>query len=325
MPLAASPDIAFADTPPEVVEAIAWMVNLKSGAVTERERRDFELWYRADSTHRQAWDRLSASVAGVDLVRGAQSNGGGLGRGLVRRDMTRRGAVKALALGGAAAAGLGLADRVLPVRDVLADHTTWTGERRVLSLAGGGSLMLGPRSAANLRGDALSDRIELLAGDLFVTLDAARPRPVQVTVGDWGLEPTGGRLSLHRHGSSLAMVGLDAPVLASVGGRRFTVEAAQTLSFEDGALSQTRIDSEAEAAWTRGLLILRDGHLAGVVRALQPYCVGLIRISPAAAAVRVAGVFDLSDPRGTLVALAEGFPISVRAVTPFWLSVDAVA
>lgn len=120
------------------------------------------------------------------------------------------------------------------------------------------------------------------------------------------------------------MVGLDAPVRATVGGRRFTVEAAQTLSVEERALHQGRVDVEAEAAWTKGLLILRDGHPAGVVRALQPYFVGLIRISPAAA-VRGAGVFELSDPRGTLVTLADSFPITVRAVTPFWLSVDAVA
>lgn len=222
--------------------------------------------------------------------------------------MSRRRAVKTLALGGAAIAGAGLADRVLPVRDVLADQTTWTGERRALGLEGGGSLILGPRSAANLRSDAGATRIDLLAGDLFVTLDATRQRPLHVTLGDWSLEPTGGRLSLHRHGQTRSMVGLDAPVRAFAGGRRFTVEAAQTLAFEDGALSQRPIDRDTEVAWTRGHLILRAGHLAALVRALQPYFVGLIRISPSAAAIPVAGLFDLSNPRGTLSALAEGFP-----------------
>ena len=313
------------DAPPEVIEAITWMVNLKSGEVTERERREFEAWYGADPAHRRAWDRLSASVARVDLVRDVQSGTGGrLGSGIVRREMSRRRVVKTLALGGAATAAIGLADRVLPVRDLLADQGTWTGERRVLTLAEGVTLILGPRAAANLHSEAQADHVELLAGDLFVTVEADRRRPVHITLGDWLLEPSPGRVSLHQDGPSLSMVGLDAPVRAAVGGRRFTVEAAQALSFEDGALSQRRIDGDVEAAWTRGLLILRDGHLAGVVRALQPYFVGLIRISPAAASVRVAGVFDLSDPRGTLATLAEGFPITVRAVTPFWLSVDAI-
>lgn len=326
-PSAAAPAaILGGDAPPEVIEAITWMVNLKSGEVTERERLEFTAWYEADAAHRYAWDRLSASVARVDLVRDVQSETGSrLGSGIVRREMSRRRVVKALALGGAAITATGLADRVLPVREILADQATWTGERRVLTLADGVTLILGPRAAANLHSEAQADRVELLAGDLFVTLEAGRQRPVHITLGDWRLEPSAGRVSLHRHGPSLSMVGLDAPVRAAVGGRRFTVEAAEALSFEDGALSQRPIDRDVEAAWTRGLLILRDGHLAGVVRALQPYFVGLIRISPAAAAVRVAGVFDLSDPRGTLGTLADGFPITVRTVTPFWLSVDAVA
>ncbi|MCJ2134990.1 DUF4880 domain-containing protein [Methylobacterium sp. J-026] len=314
------------EVPPAVIEAITWMVNLNSGAVTACERRDFAAWYEADAAHREAWGRLSASLARADLVRDAQPvSGDGLGRRLVRGEMSRRRFVKTVALGGAAVAGAGLADRVRPLGDLLADQTTWTGERRALDLAGGGSLILGPRSAVNLGGNAGTDRIDLLTGDLFVTLDAARRRPLHVTMGDWLLEPTAGRLSLHRNGPSLAMVGLDAPVRATVGGRRLSVEATETLTFEDGALRQGRADVEVEAAWTRGLLILRDGHLAGVVRALQPYFVGLIRVSPAAAAVRVAGVFDVSDPHGTLDALTEIAPVTIRAVTPFWLSVDVIA
>lgn len=314
------------DAPPEVMEAITWMVNLKSGEVTEREHRAFEAWYEADAAHRRAWNRLAASMARVDRVRAVQSaTGDRIGSRLALREMSRRRVMKTLAFGGAAATALGLADRVRPVHEALAEQATWTGERRALTLAGGGSLILGPRSAANLSSDAQTDRIELLAGDLFVALEADGRRSVHITLGDWRLEPTAGRVSLHRDGASRAMVALDAPVRATIGGRRFTIEAAQTLSFEDGALSQRRADGEVAAAWTRGLLILRDGYLAGVVRALQPYFVGLIRISPAAAAIRVAGVFDLNDPRGTLVSLAEGFPITVRAVTPFWLSVDASA
>ncbi|MNV58951.1 fec operon regulator FecR [compost metagenome] len=76
------------------------------------------------------------------------------------------------------------------------------------------------------------------------------------------------------------------------------------------------------AGWTEGVLDVRDDPLGDVIAALRPWRKGLIRISPAAARLRVFGVFHLRDNMQALQALVDTQPITVTTYGPMLTLID---
>ncbi|MCS5514721.1 hypothetical protein NWF32_01095 [Pseudomonas qingdaonensis] len=72
-------------------------------------------------------------------------------------------------------------------------------------------------------------------------------------------------------------------------------------------------------AWMEGRLEVDDASLGSVIDALRPYRYGVLRVSPAAAQLRVFGVFPLDDSDRALQSLAQVLPISVEAFGPITL------
>lgn len=310
---------------PAVEDAIGWMVNLNSGEATSREHAEFRRWYELHPANRAAWDRLSGSLGPLRVAADLSSPKGTLTRRIAQREMSRRRFIKTAAAGAATTGALVLVNRVYPLRDFLADHFTWTGQRETIALNGGGSLTLAPKTAVNVRHGEDKDCIELLSGEVFVKSVEGRSRPLDLVMRDWVLRPTSGRVALHNRDEMFSATTLDQPLDVDIANDTTKrLEAGQTLALEDGALSQYPADVTSEAAWADGLLIAKDRPLADVVTSIRPYFVGVIRVSSAAARIRVGGVFRLGEPRKTLTALAETLPLSVREVTPFWLSIDLV-
>lgn len=300
-----------------------WRVNLSSGEATEREQAEFAVWYDADLSHRRAWDNLSRSLGTLSVVSASPLTKGSLGRRALQEATDRRRVLRTAMLGAAAMTSFAVGDRLVPLRTLLADHKTWTGEHKEIELPRGSVVILGPRSAVNLRSGIDRDRIELLAGSLLLKPGGMSSHAVDLALGDWLLKPSTGRVSLHDDDTQFSAAPLDAAMTAVIPGRApFEVDARQGLALENGSLVRRAVDVARETSWSTGFLVIEDGRLAALVQSLRPYFVGVIRISPAAAAMRIAGVFKLREPRDTLLALSETLPIKVRMVTPFWLNVD---
>ena len=310
---------------PVVAEAIMWMVNLKSGEATDRERTEFAAWYEADPAHQRAWKHLTDSLGPMSVASTSPLTKGSLARRVNKKSTSRRQMLKGATLGVVVVAGAAISDRLLPLRSMLADYRTWTGEEQEVALPDGGSMILGPRAAVNFRSDGHKDQIELLAGDLFIRSGNASQRRIDISMSDWFLTLPSGRVSLHYNGSQVAAVALDTSMMATIaGGAPFEVHARQKLTLEGGLAVRRTANIAREESWSRGLLVLEDDSLDSLIEHLRPYFVGLIRVTPAANKLRIAGVFKLREPRNTLVALSEAFPIRVREVTPYWISIDLI-
>jgi transmembrane sensor len=62
-----------------------------------------------------------------------------------------------------------------------------------------------------------------------------------------------------------------------------------------------------------------------VVDALRPYRRGIIRITPAAARLRVLGAFPLDDTSRALESLRQTLPIDVSSLGGWFVSIDLVS
>lgn len=308
---------------PAVAEAIMWMVNLKSGEATDSERSDFAEWYEADTAHARAWKHLSASLGPMNIAGTISLPKGALAHRVIKEEVNRRHVLKAATCGIALVTSTAVADQWIPLQTLLADFSTWTGKQREIALPDGGRMTLGPRAAANLQSDRTRDQIELLAGDLFITSGTSRNRYINIAMNDWFLTLPTGRASFHNHGAHISAVALNSKMTATIaGGAPIEIDARHSLLIENGTVVRRAANITREESWSSGLLVVDDDSLDNLIRYLRPYFVGLIRATPAANKLRIAGVFRLLDPRNTLLALSENFPIKVREVTPFWLSVD---
>ncbi|MNT77877.1 fec operon regulator FecR [compost metagenome] len=70
------------------------------------------------------------------------------------------------------------------------------------------------------------------------------------------------------------------------------------------------------------MLVVHDEPLGAVVDALRPYRRGFIRITPAAARLRVLGAFPLDDTDRTLESLRQTLPIEVSAPGGWMVNID---
>lgn len=189
-----------------------------------------------------------------------------------------------------------------------------------------GGIVLGPRSAVKIDVNAEREEVCLLSRELFLETTTPRRLPLTLTAGHWTIRPSQGRVTVRHRDPVLSAVALD-------GGREIEfsnlpslwLNAQKSLSLAGGRLIEADADVAREVAWSKGLLVMKDGHFAGVVRSLELYFVEIIRVSPSAAAIQTGGVFKLSEPHATLFALAEARRIVVREVPPVWIDIRAAA
>lgn len=311
--------------------AIEWLVVMRSGEATPTDRQAFERWLQRDAAHQQAWQRLTGPVDGLfanaravnqrhpgqaDAIDGALHDS--LRHAAQRRSMLRG----ALALGGVSASAALLAHRSWPLQDLLADLRTGTGERRQFALADGSSVLLNARSAAN----ALTGRgprgVVLQGGEAIAqVVAAAEPFTLRSLHGQADVAPGVAARLLVRQGPQHSLaVALEQPLqLTTAQGAQQTLVPGQAAWFGHHGIDTAPYMAATAATWQRGQLEVHDRPLGEVVAALQAYRRGLLRITSAAAALRVYGSYPLDDTDRALEAMAQTLPVAVHRHPGGWL------
>lgn len=332
--------------------AAGWLATLNAGAVSDDQRRAFNAWLAASPGNRLAWERMAGAieqtfrpgpVAGGDDRQPARRPGPHQSRTEIRtetrpeiRPETRAGARDvpagrrallraAAAVFGGAAAGAGLiwAERMAPLVHWGASLRTGTGERRTLALAGGGEITLAARSAVDLGVEAGRRVVRLRTGAVLARPMAGHDGSPSLAVRTVHGEVTAGagRFMVRDEGGHSYVGVLTDRAWASPWGKEGReLTADQALRFGPG-LSEggTPPSPRTASAWSGGRLEADGSPLGEVVDILRDYRRGFIRISPAAAAIRLHGSFDLDDSDRVLALLASTLPIDVRISSGGWL------
>lgn len=297
--------------------AVDWRVRFESGGMTPDERSAFERWRAADARHAQAWQQVEQllhqplSVV-QELGQRAPGQAQAAHRALVskRRRQFFRGALAVAATAGGSAL---LVDRMRPVGQLLADYSTATGERRRVVLADGVEALLNARSAMDVSLQAGLPQLQLLAGELIVSVTAGARHGVEVLAGAGRLRADAGRFLVSRQHAAMQAVALSgtAQVFAGDGPGVRLAEGQGVLVSAEG-IRHLPGQAASRASWQNGMLSVNDAPLEDVVQALQAYYRGIIRVAPALRQQRVFGVFPLDDPEQALQVLAQSMQLEIK-------------
>jgi len=325
--------------------AVDWQVRLTSGSAGAGagEREDFARWLAADARHAAAWQRVQAVLAEpVRQIQGIaqrtpgqlpavhQSLGAAAAPPVSRERRRIVGGSTLLLAASVSSVGAGyLAHRSQPLGGLLADLRTGTAETRHTVLPDGSGLDLCARSAADVRFDHARRLVRLRAGELQVQVARdtgaadlpARPFVVQTPHGT--AQALGTRyLVRHEDERSLVVVLEHSVALQTGDGEQRVLREGQAAWMDGDRIEMAGERMVHRAAWTEGVLDVRDEPLGDVIAALRPWRTGLLRISPAAARLRVFGVFRLNDVQQALQALVDTQPITVTTYGPMLALID---
>lgn len=294
-------------------EAIAWFTRM-NGEPSAADRQDFERWRNADPFHDKAYRQAVAIWAAADgpSERIAEEEAGKLGVYLdaIAKARKRRHRINAgiatcsvllvLILG----ANLWLNHPDM-LQNLMADHVTERGERRMIMLADGTSVLLDAGSALSEKFDAVGRRVELLRGAAYFDVASSDiPFIVRARTGETRVTGTAFSVEIAED----VVVTLERGVVsvtAEAAAGQAMLDPGQSVSYGEtglGTVKQVLVDETL--AWRDGRLIFDDARLDEVVSHIGRYRSGrVVILGSSLAAYRVSGNLPLDDSDAALASL----------------------
>ncbi len=303
---------------PVVRQAIAWWARLQSGVDIAANREACRVWLAQDPVHRQAWERLEAIGRDARRVPAALAHAALEGPTSPGRRQALRTSLSLAGVGLVAWAGY----RHTPWQRLAADLSTGVGERRSVKLADGLNVTLNSDSALRLRLADGARGMHLLRGEILVD---AQSRPgaaaLRVDTGHGMLLAGNARFDVRRTDSGARLAVYEGSVSLLRDGQAAQAEAGERLHYAaQGGIERHAADPD-RLAWVDGLVVAKDWRLDYFAQYLARQRVGMIRVDPAVAGLRLSGVFPLDDAERALKALEPALPIVVTRHTQYWLQV----
>jgi transmembrane sensor len=311
---------------PALSQAVEWMVLLRSGQASSRERAAFEAWRTADPAHDAACERVNGALGAVGVLRERGVSGvvaHQAVQGMSRRSVTR--ATLSLAgLGAGLGAGL-LGWQVAGEQGLLADQHTGFAQRRQEALPDGSTLMLDARTALDVAAQPGQRTLTLHHGRMLVTATGAQGTlHVQTAQGRVSATQAQFVVQQRRGANPLQVTTLKGQVaLRTPAGETVALAAGRHATLAPQRPPTLAAARGTEAMWTRGLVALDNQPLADLVDAMRDYRPGVLRVDARVAQMRISGVFSLDDTERTLRVLAETQPVRVNTRTPYWVTIEA--
>ncbi|MGN2438264.1 FecR domain-containing protein [Pseudomonas syringae] len=303
-------------------EAAQWMALLQSGHASAEEFSAFGRWSKADPRRAEIFNAMGAVIPALedDGLRSLPRDS--LLHTLNAASGRRRFMRNTLALLGVIS-GVGLLARVSGTWPQAGDIRTGTGERLSLNLPDGSALTLDARSRVVAHFDDRQRVIQLLDGTLLVDVSKDRIRPFIVKTDQGLMRALGTRFLVQQNQDQTQITLLHSQVeITTANGAVQVVSAGQKAIFNAERIISLQASSGEESSWTQGLLEVRDQALGAVIDSLRNYRRGIIRVSPAAANLRLSGIYPLDDTDRALQLLSSSLPVQIDYHSPYWVSID---
>lgn len=326
LPVFQQRDTSVAPLAPEIVrQAATYLVQLQSfpddSATLDACRR----WREAHPQHETAWSQVCALIA---LPGASEGMHGPSARSAIEHLASRRHRRKFLTLGltvvGAGAVSWSF-DRASPMRAILADYRSATGERRQIVLDDGTSLMLNTNTVIDVKEVGGQRRIVLWSGEIMVT-SSKQPerRALRVDTRYGTVTPIGTRFSVRDTGDGHAHVALFEGQLnvQSRDGSAIILDPGMSVNLGQSTISDPEALGLSAGLWTRGVLLAERMPLGEFLAELARYRRGIVRCDPSIAHRPISGTFplDRSDEALSLVGRVMGLKITY--ITRYWLMVS---
>jgi transmembrane sensor len=326
-------------------QAAAWAARLAEGPLDGRDAADFESWLAADEANGPALDAIVETWAAVESYAAAPELVALRGAALEaahrahRRRWFRSGMKSSLGrpwIALAASIVLVVAAALLWAGLRPTAYETGVGERRVISLSDGSKLSLDAETRVRVRYAGGARRLWLDQGRAKFEVAKDPLRPFSVEAADKTVVATGTAFSVELLNRQVRVVlyeghvavleeapdGSRRPVTLGVsrqnadrfltpGHELVTTEASAPAAVAPVQIAAT--DPVRSLSWEGGELVFEDEPLPLAVERMNRYAAKPLRIGdPAAASVRISGVFRAGDETAFLSGLQAAFGVRAR-------------
>jgi transmembrane sensor len=345
-----------AELPELALQAIEWLVRLRSDDMDEAETHAFADWLSEDIHHAEAFAdaedlfqnlTIAAKTPRVISPSFAEPDKTQISTRVVPTPinkpptcrsafaLNKRWLVAPLAL---AAAWLFAVVLILPKQahlldDYLSDYHTNTGEVREIQLADGSQLLLNTNTAVSVEYQASLRQIVLHHGQARFTVAKDSQRPFEVKSGGLLVRALGTIFEVYNPESSETRVTVQEHAVAvrlqpetfmpgSGQPTTITVQEGQQLSYVgNGILNPPEpTDLAQTSAWQQRKLSFNDRPLGELIAELDRYRVGRIFLSDAKLKnLRVVGVFSLTEPDAVLKKVCKVLALEETRIGPYWI------
>ncbi|MBG0812530.1 FecR family protein [Methylosinus sp. H3A] len=289
--------------------AIEWWTRLDCRAPTPQEREAFVLWLTRDPSNREAFEKVCRIWGDLEGLRPLIDE--------FEVPPPRRMPHARVAAG---LAGLAFALLSYVFFDdawimLWAQARTGVAETRMVRLADGSRIELGPRSAISLDFDEGKRNVTLLRGEAWFDVAPDADRPFSVLIARGSVTALGTSFDISTTGERTEVTVAQHRVRVMAGGPAIIVDEGEQSAFGPGAaaVAPYRVQVDHVTAWRRGKLIFDDRPLTEVVSVLGHYLRGYILIlDPSIRERRVSGVFDAAEPMAAISAIEKA--LGLRAL-----------
>ncbi len=325
-----------------LVEASDWRLRIQDAPDDLDLRARFEAWLESDPAHRRAWTLLERSVRLTLQTPPAHATDWREARPMLppvpvtahRRPKPRTSSTprssrrtgRRVALGTVAAALVAILTGPQVMLQLRADETSGTAQNRALALADGSRIALSAQSAITQDFAGTHRRIGLLQGEAFFDVAHDTARPFTVQAADMTVTVTGTAFDVSMTRETLGVSVARGSVRVERPGDRPLTVALQpgqrlTVDRESGRNGLVAVSPIEIGAWRSGRLAVRNASIAEVTELLGRHFRGHIFMrDDALKSARVTGVYDLSDPVGSLRTLLSSGGARMTRITP-WIIV----
>jgi transmembrane sensor len=315
---------AGSSEPADVLQQAAeWFAHLHSGEVAATDYDAFDRWKAVHPERAVIYDRLAAlwsGVAAVDTQAGKATLAVMLAPPKRKDRLQKTGAGVLVMMLCALTLWLGLQAEYPGY--YLADHRSHTGEQRKLQLADQSEVTLDTHSAINVSFNTQQRTIELVKGALFIDVAKDTTRPLIIETPFGSAQALGTQFAVEKDAHAMRVSVRESHVKVCAKERRHTCvtlapgESVQV--WADHISPVIKINPWQEFAWVNGYLLADDVPLNAVLERLSHYQAGkLVYDAEALSAVRVSGVFKLTEVEQALAHISATVPIRVETYTTY--------
>lgn len=299
--------------------AIGWFVRLRDEEATAADRKAFAAWLDLQPSHRDAWnevERVWGRLGEIAPAGLAPQTSPVAPPATARREPGPSWARLAAAAVILVAAFAGW--RLMPA-GLLADHRTGVAERRIVALADGSQVELGPRSALDIAFESGRRRVRLIAGNAYFDVARDDRRPFTVEAGPGRIAVLGTAFDVKIADGEAVSVAVthNAVSVSAAAGAEVELREGQAASYgRDGVSAVGPADLDAVLGWRRGQLVFHDAPLDAVLAEIGRYRRGHVQLLGAGlGSRRITAVVDASQPDAAIETIARSLDLRVLRAT----------